>query len=144
MSLYTKFNKFSNLSYQEMILLLDGLFYSFLIILVLKTSSTKYLFKIIKSKKHLNFSDSNSFLQKIKLVKRTVNRIALISPSSYTCLIKSLTIKYLLYKNGIQSKLVLGVLRNNGQILDAHAYININNEISILQQHNFIDIFVIE
>lgn len=61
----------------------------------------------------------------IECAVRAVERVRCHSPLSGTCLSRSLTLEYLLRRQGIRTKLRIGV-RRNGSRIAGHAWVEVN------------------
>ena len=76
----------------------------------------------------------------IYLIRKTIKRTNIILPWQNTCLIKSLTFKYLSKDFGLYCKIAIEVFKGRTNKLQAHAYILYDNEPVYLHRKNIQEI----
>lgn len=92
-------------------------------------------------KSPVTVSDKKYF---IRLVRKTMRRIDRFAPLRFSCLVKSMTFKLLLYTLGIDSNVVLGINNSQLRLLRAHAFVKVDEEIVYLKRRKFYEVFSIE
>lgn len=139
--LIRKFNSFIRLSFSEKVLLIQALILLPLVHLSLKLTGMKYTEKMLNS---LSFTRENQEDQKnhlaIVIMTAKMVRIASHYQKFATCLRQSLVLWYLLKKQGINTKLCIGVRKEKDKF-EAHAWLEYEN-IAINEIDNIKEMFM--
>lgn len=137
-----KLNTFLKLSFLEKSLVIQGLILLPLIHFYLQLKGLKktqvLLTKLVPKFKQINNNNHNNLSQIFRIAK-TIKIISKYYPFA-TCLRQSLLLWYLLKKEGIESKLCIGVRKEKKQLL-AHAWVEYQG-FAINETNNINQIFV--
>jgi hypothetical protein len=125
---WRKFKKFNNWTFKEKKVFLKALWNMTLMKTALKLLSFSR-FKILFAKSTRKTSSKLSIVEYVL----AINRASLVAPNSFSCLPQALAFK----KEFINTKLIIGIRPSNKDTLDAHAWVEKDNEILIGDFPNF-------
>lgn len=132
-------NRFCKTPSIEKRLLIQGLFFSFLF-MIITSLPLKFYFKLLHSNNSTQ-NDLNEIEDIVIRITKTISRIKKIVPWEVNCLNNVITSKYLLKYYGVGTNIILSVLKDGNQIIEAHASLLIERKIYYLfnkNQHNFL------
>ena len=137
MNLLNNIYKFFKLPFSEQILFFYALALGNWFFLNTKFLPAKYFLNLLKS------AENNSEVNEILLNKAitTIRRLRKLSGIYDNCLVKSLTLKYLLKAFRINSNVVLCVRYSSGRMFYAHAYLEIDKDYIFFKPSKFTNIF---
>jgi hypothetical protein len=135
--------RFWEIPNKEIYLLFRVLILCLLIIPLVYIVPFKHYCKILKFKKKTNNLLLDDNVQ-IYLIKKTILRIQRFLPFKLKCLAKSTILKLMLNYYGVKSSIVLAANINDSQSISAHAFIKIENNLSIFRRTNFVEILSLE
>jgi hypothetical protein len=138
---YTK--RFWQIPGFEKLLFIKSLFLSFLVHLLVHFVPLKhYIFILKTAPKYIRPEYGRQIL--IKIALKSFKRASLILPFQCNCMVKSITMKLLLNTLGINSKITLSVTRTNDSLLNAHAFLKIDNSKNYLESRRFHEVCTIQ
>lgn len=139
--LIRKLNSFLNLSFKEQSLLIQALILLPLVHLSLKLKGMKYT-QAILTRLSSSVDNKNEKKENLYIVIITAKMVKIASKYQIcaTCLRRSLVLWFLLKKQGINSKLCIGVRQEKGQF-EAHAWVEFKG-IPINENENLKEMFV--
>jgi hypothetical protein len=118
--------RFWDLVWIEKLLLIKSLSLLAFINLLVNLIPIKYYLNLLKMKpKKLVFENNKPYA--IKIAYKSLRRVTLILPWQNNCLVKSITLKLLLNSLGVNSKIAIGITKSQYSVLNAHAFIKIDN-----------------
>ena len=123
--------KFTRLSQIERILLVKAVTLMAVIRIGLLVIPFKRLYRLVSEAGKKNSGRHNSDPEYQKHVVYAISRASKYFHGNNTCLIQSVVGLYLLEKNGISTKLCIGVVKNDSGGLCAHAWVESNGKIII-------------
>lgn len=141
MILFYYIRKFFRISKIERSMLIQGLILCSLFYIVVRVLPLRFYNKLIIDSTLLKTSYKCSAIQ-IKYVRKTLKRIEKCLWFDLSCLVKSLTIKFLLNNLGIESRIELGI-NKSGSSLNAHAYVIADNKYVLLNKNGFTKVLTV-
>ena len=131
-----KFDKLCRLSWQQRWVLL----YAFVIINAVRLSLWLFSFGVIRQqlKKVMSAWTCSLQTQKVAIlfIVQAVVIVANYSPGTVKCLVRALTTQLLLNRYGYPHGLHIGVTKNDGQELEAHAWIEYRGQVIVGELSN--------
>lgn len=123
-------------------LIIKSLIISIIFIVLITILPSKLLLKIISTNPKLIKRD-HSHDESLDLItsKKAISRISKIFPKKMHCLVKALSLRYLLKDYGIKSALILSIEKKTDHQIIAHAYISVNSNHHIFKNNEFIDVY---
>jgi hypothetical protein len=137
---YTK--RFWQIPGIEKILLIKSLFLSLLVSLLVHFLPLKYYLFILKTETKYVEPEYKKPIS-VKIAFKSLKRASLILPWRYNCMVKSITMKLLLKSLGINSKVTLSVKKSDYSLLNAHAFLKIENSYNYLERKCFHELYTI-
>jgi hypothetical protein len=134
-------NQFTDLQKIEKKLFVKGVIAVLLFQLIIRFLPLKRYIRLFKNSPNFEHSDNVAYDQ-IKLVRKTLKRIEKFFWFDISCLIKSLTLKFLFTSICINSRIELEV-NKNGSSLIAHAYVIANDKIIIFKKKGFAKLSIV-
>lgn len=119
--------RFKNIPIEEKKLLFKAMIYILYFSLIINLLPLKYYLSYLNSINYHVNSDINKLIYFNK-IRKTANRAMKFLPLKCSCLVNSLTYKYLLKDLGISSNIEIEIFRNACHELNMHAYIVHDNK----------------
>jgi hypothetical protein len=141
MKIFYYIKRFWEIPAIEKRILFKGLLIAFLIRLIVYILPIKYYIKFISLKPKVYLTDDINL--SIIMSKKTLRRIIRIFPFTKNCLLKAITLKYILYEFGINSKCVFSLKKINLKNMHAHAYLIIDPNLTLFRDSEYCDVFAL-
>lgn len=115
-------NRFLGISIFEKGLLFIAIFINLFFSALVRFFPMKFYSSIFKKEtQNLDFGNAKSTA--FILARKTINRVSIILPWRNSCLVKSLSYKYILAVLGVPSEIVIEVFKGPSEKIYAHAYV---------------------
>lgn len=114
-----RFRKFGALSWSEKLLLSEAYFMHLTTGLILKAIPFRWIPTLFSSQSSVHSPQS----EEIELIRTAVQRAGMVSPWRNRCLVSSLAARCMLRRRKIHSQLSLGVAKDDGGKMIAHAWL---------------------
>ena len=127
----------------EKMLFLKGLFLVHFFDISIKIFTIKFITYLLKSS-ITNIQVKNEKTHIKKMLQKTIRRNFRFSFWNSSCLAKAMMIKTLYNSYDIHCKLVLSLKKTKDPVLEAHAYVELENNMTFLRKRNYFNIYAIE
>jgi hypothetical protein len=126
---------------EKKLLIIAALFAFVSKIIVLAIPMKYYLFILNTRPKCITSKEEK--VSAIRLASKTLKRVHRLVPWNSNCMVKSLTTKLLLRSMGVESELVISIIKSHPKTFIAHASIRIDKYINYYKKNAFKEAFVI-
>lgn len=111
----------------EMRLFFNSILYSLFFKVIINILPLKYYIGLFKSN-NTNFSNKHDFKYACNLSNKTLKRLNILMPFEMSCVVKSLTFKYILRDLGYPSNVAIEVIKSPNNSLITHAFVAYQNK----------------
>lgn len=139
MKIFHYIQKFYRFPPSEKKILIKGLFVAFTFKIVISILPIKYYLKYLNLNQNTHLYNDLSL--SIVKSRRILQKITYIFPFTKNCLIKAITLKYILKEYGINCQCVFSIRKDTFQHLYAHAYLRLDTKHTLYRDPEYCDVF---